>query len=105
MDKKNSVAVLVNPATKHIEYQPLDEVKMNITGEETLTLRWFYNQIQELTSKVAELEKRVQEGQETQTQINNLLTNSVQLINEKLSIVETDIDTLNTLSETENKEN
>lgn len=94
MDKKNSVAVLTNPATKRVEYLPLDEVKMQLEDNETFTLRWFYNRIVELKDQVDKLETKISEMQEAQTKINNLLATSIALANEKVSVVETDIDLL-----------
>ena len=93
MYSKYSVAVLVNPATKHVEYIPLDQVKFKIDGNQK-TLEVFYNEYLDLAKEVETLKEQLTELESKQTQINDLLTNSVKLVNEKLSVVETDIDTL-----------
>lgn len=97
MDKKYSVATMINPATKHIEYLPLEEIKMNLKENETFTLRWFFNRIVELNEKVETLEKTIKDMQEKQSNINEIFVKSVALVNEKISVVETDVDLLKNL--------
>lgn len=104
MDKKYGVACLLNPAIKHVEYLPLERIKLTFEQGETTTLKEFYDEYLALKESVESLENELKETKENlktqldkQAQINELLTNSVQLINEKLSIVETDIETLSNL--------
>lgn len=105
MDKKYSVATMINPATKHVEYLPLDEVKMSLEENETFTLRWFYNRIVELNEKVEALETKLKDLEESklkdmqdkQANINDLVLKSIALANEKISVVETDVDLLKNL--------
>lgn len=103
MDKKNGVACLTNPATKHVEYLPLESIKLAFKGK-TTTLKAFYEEYLALKESFNALQTQLNEAKEEQNkqfdkqaQINELLTNSIKLINEKLSIVETDIETLNNL--------
>ncbi len=103
MDQKNGVACLTNPATKHVEYLPLESIKLAFKGK-TTTLKAFYEEYLALKESFNALQTQLNETKEEQkkqfdkqAQINELLTNSIKLINEKLSIVETDIETLNNL--------
>lgn len=104
MGKKNGVACLTNPATKHVEYLPLESIKLTFEKGKTTTLKAFYDEYLALKESFNALQTQLNEAKEEQkkqfekqTQINELLTNSIKLINEKLSIVETDIETLNNL--------
>lgn len=104
MNKKYGVACLTNPAIKHVEYLPLQSIKLTFKQGETTTLKDFYDEYLALKESVKSLENELKEAKENlktqldkQAQINELLLNSIKLINEKLSIVETDIETLNNL--------
>lgn len=105
MNKQYSVATMINPATKHVDYLPLDEVKMSLEENETFTLRWFYNRIVELNEKVETLETKLKDLEESklkdmqdkQANINDLVLKSIALANEKISVVETDVDLLKNL--------
>ncbi len=103
MTKKNNVAVLTNPAVKRVEYLPTNKLEMKF-DDQTVTIEEFYQDYIIACRKIVELENLIEEKdqelkkyQEKQAQINELINNSIKLLNEKLSIVETDIETLNNL--------
>lgn len=103
MTKKNNVAVLTNPAVKRVEYLPANKLEMKFE-DQVITIEEFYQDYIIACRKIVELENLIEakdqelkKYQEKQAQINELINNSIKLLNEKLSIVETDIETLNNL--------
>lgn len=64
VDLKNKVCVLVDPETRHIEYIPLDEIKV----KDDITISGLFNKFEELSNDFKNLKKS------TDVKIDKLIT-------------------------------